>query len=1249
MSQNLTLAINITADGKVAKTEIIDVGKTINNSMTGVEKDSQKAGSALNSFASITETAKEKARELTSRLGPLGDMLLRLGSGGLLAGAAIAGISGVLLKGVNSANKKEVALGRLESVLKATGYSAKLSAKEIYNFSRELETSTLANSNQILEASAVLATFRSVADDTFKRTISLSQDLSAVFGQDLKSSAMQLGKALEDPIQGLNALRRVGVSFDDEQKKLIKTLAETGQVALAQAKILDVLEQQVGGAGAGEAVGLAGATDNLSASFRVLFETIGELPGLSSLAVGAVNSLSAVFKGATAVIAFFNEAVLKIGDYLLGAFDIAFAKISGFPEFVERGFNRVVNFFYTALPKIGNIFIGTFTAIGETVLISAEGLTRAFLNAFAEIGKRIGNFANALKLAFSGDFKAAGEEASKMFSTEFNLGLADTGKEIVDSFKRNLTKDHLGEAIDNVSGIMQSAGEHWAEIAGKRYNERLKKQVGESGKTLNALAVENKNLDGTAKSLNETFEKHIISLKDANQELDWELDGKKALIPQLKAERDLRRELGSLTEKQVLELSNLYEKNRELNKTLEERKNAEETAKKADEERLRRSNEVTDKIVDYGADKFENWFNGQKNSWQDLANDALSIMKRMFAQMAAEAVIRPIIAPIIGGALGLSSGSAVAGGVSGVAGGLSGIGSSIAGSGLGIGTALNAASLLSLGQSQWLGNAAVSLAMKAGVENASALAAFGNAGLNLPWTAVGSLAANMFGLGSSNPLINMGMSTVGGLGGAAFGATLGSIGGPIGAIVGSFLGSALSGLFGGGKQKTPNWSNYLGWDPSRGGYFENSLGGYANPVPQVSWLYKDVLEEFMGQTGLDFDRSKKTDLGSFSFVGEISQSSMEQQFATQIAKLITDNIFLNVPPALAKLVNEAGNDAEKLTNAVNTWMIARAELTNNLNALAADTVELTQVEASFKNLTAQFAEMRTQASELGVSLALVSTAENAQIKKLVEAYNFTTRQEILKRINPFSAAMEEWTKWADDTRREATLIGADMLQVEELIGLKRIEILEAYGEEIEESERRISVARKKALNENLESFLNELRGSTQFGTSATDALAFTLNEFDAIKTEALAGSAKAIEELAASGKKLIQLYEAVFAHSEDFWTGRNYVESSIEAVQAKIPQFAEGGYHSGGLRIVGERGKELEWTPPSRIFNADETKTLLSGGDNSKVSALIAKLTAVLESYRGQSAQETAGLIHAIENLRAEMVQIRRKLDREAA
>jgi hypothetical protein len=62
---------------------------------------------------------------------------------------------------------------------------------------------------------------------------------------------------------------------------------------------------------------------------------------------------------------------------------------------------------------------------------------------------------------------------------------------------------------------------------------------------------------------------------------------------------------------------------------------------------------------------------------------------------------------------------------------------------------------------------------------------------------------------------------------------------------------------------------------------------------------------------------------------------------------------------------------------------------------------------------------------------------------------------------------------------------------------------------------------------------------------------------------------------------------------------------------AGVPGFATGGDHLGGLRIVGERGWELEATGPSRIWNQQQLAQALGGGsrDSSRTDALLAEIT----------------------------------------
>jgi len=78
------------------------------------------------------------------------------------------------------------------------------------------------------------------------------------------------------------------------------------------------------------------------------------------------------------------------------------------------------------------------------------------------------------------------------------------------------------------------------------------------------------------------------------------------------------------------------------------------------------------------------------------------------------------------------------------------------------------------------------------------------------------------------------------------------------------------------------------------------------------------------------------------------------------------------------------------------------------------------------------------------------------------------------------------------------------------------------------------------------------------------------------------------------------------------------------------PAFEAGGYHAGGLRIVGEGGPELEFTGPSRIFSASQTRGLLGGASDadllSEVRALRRELAAM---HRSNSRENEAIATHA--------------------
>ncbi len=83
------------------------------------------------------------------------------------------------------------------------------------------------------------------------------------------------------------------------------------------------------------------------------------------------------------------------------------------------------------------------------------------------------------------------------------------------------------------------------------------------------------------------------------------------------------------------------------------------------------------------------------------------------------------------------------------------------------------------------------------------------------------------------------------------------------------------------------------------------------------------------------------------------------------------------------------------------------------------------------------------------------------------------------------------------------------------------------------------------------------------------------------------------------------------------------------------PRFATGGMHQGGLRIVGENGPELEATGAARVWNASQTRNMLSGsgsnagGGTSSIMVdlspdLIARVLSEAEGQSARISQKTA-------------------------
>ena len=243
-----------------------------------------------------------------------------------VAGGAAVGVGGLIAVGKTLLNQYEESakIGRqTNAVLKSTGGVANVSAKQVGALATAISQKTGVDDEAIQSGENLLLTFTNIrneagkGNDIFNQTTQAVTDLSAALGQDTKSSAIQLGKALNDPVKGVTALQRVGVSFTAKQKDTIKSLEASGKHLQAQKLILREVKTEFGGS----AAAIATPFDKLKVTLRNLQETLGgALAPVLEDAAGWLNTFIGQLqdgKGAGGqVVDAFNKVKDAVGDLL---------------------------------------------------------------------------------------------------------------------------------------------------------------------------------------------------------------------------------------------------------------------------------------------------------------------------------------------------------------------------------------------------------------------------------------------------------------------------------------------------------------------------------------------------------------------------------------------------------------------------------------------------------------------------------------------------------------------------------------------------------------------------------------------------------------------------------------------------------------------------------------------------------------------------------------------------------------------
>jgi hypothetical protein len=235
--------------------------------LIGKDRASKAIGAATKATSGFLDVTFKMTNIVSSSINILG-----------AASRAFQGLGRAMAVPISAAIEQERVERQLEAVLKSTGAAAGLNSEQLTDMAASMQRATTFGDEAIIGAQNLLLTFTNIggAGGIFERTTGVVLDVASAMGMDLKSASVQVGKALNDPATGLSMLTRVGITFTDSQKDLIKSLQASGDVAGAQTVILQELERQFGGSAEAASETFGGSLTQLKNNFGDLMESVGD-------------------------------------------------------------------------------------------------------------------------------------------------------------------------------------------------------------------------------------------------------------------------------------------------------------------------------------------------------------------------------------------------------------------------------------------------------------------------------------------------------------------------------------------------------------------------------------------------------------------------------------------------------------------------------------------------------------------------------------------------------------------------------------------------------------------------------------------------------------------------------------------------------------------------------------------------------------------------------------------------------------
>lgn len=315
---------------------MVNIGGKLDNSLTKSTTAASKAIGGMQKSANLLKTA-------------------------IVGAIGYVGISTVVNFGkscVAAATTAESSMSQLNNVLASTKGASGMTAESATALAASLSGVTTYSKSAVVDTENLLLTFTKIGSGVMPQATEAVLNMSTALGQDTKSGAMQLGKALNDPIAGISKLTEVGVTFTESQKAQITAMQQAGDVAGAQKVMLDELETEFGNSARTAATTTEGRKQQLTNALTSIKASIGGkiLPILASVTSAVATHIPQI-----------TATVDSIMTHLQPTFDfIKNTIVPGIVNVVSNVLVPAVKGAYTAVKGIVD-FISEHAVLFETI------------------------------------------------------------------------------------------------------------------------------------------------------------------------------------------------------------------------------------------------------------------------------------------------------------------------------------------------------------------------------------------------------------------------------------------------------------------------------------------------------------------------------------------------------------------------------------------------------------------------------------------------------------------------------------------------------------------------------------------------------------------------------------------------------------------------------------------------------------------------------------------------------------------